>query len=64
MFKNKGQPARTTNKQIKLSAYEAAKQLERQEPRVNKLAAWLENRRNQNGFGEDFEYTLRPRGAK
>jgi len=33
------------------------------EPRVNFLVAWLEARKSQNGFGQDFEWTLNnPRG--
>lgn len=28
------------------------------EPRVNALIAWLEARKGQNGFGDDFEVTL------
>ena len=34
------------------------------QPHVNALTSWLDNRKNQNGFGEDFEFTLVPRGAK
>lgn len=64
MIRKKKQPARSSNKQIRLSAYEAQKQLEKQEPHVNIVAAWLDRRRHQNGFGEDFELTLRPRGAR
>lgn len=37
--------------------------LEREGPRMNALATWLENRKDKNGFGTDFEYTLRPKGA-
>lgn len=29
-----------------------------QQPSVNSLVGWLEARRMQNGFGEDFEWTL------
>lgn len=32
--------------------------LQAQEPRVNALVAWLNNRKMKNGFGEDFEWTL------
>lgn len=31
--------------------------------RVNYLTNWLESRNNKNGFGEDFEYTLRPKAS-
>lgn len=30
----------------------------RQQPDVNRLVAWLTARTNQNGFGDDFEWTL------
>lgn len=29
-----------------------------QQPRVNAVVAWLEARKLQNGFGDDFEWTL------
>ena len=29
-----------------------------QQPDVNRLTAWLESRKTQNGFGEDFEWVL------
>lgn len=35
-----------------------------QQERVNMLTEYLERRKNQNGFGEDFEYTLRPKGTR
>lgn len=34
------------------------------QPKVNAITSWLDNRKNQNGFGEDFEYTLRPKEAR
>lgn len=34
-----------------------------QQPKVNALTSWLNTRHNQNGFGDDFEYTLRPKEA-
>lgn len=36
--------------------------LERETPRMNAIVAYLERRKSQNGFGEEFEVTLRPRG--
>lgn len=57
-------PPRSTNKKIKLSAYAAEKQLQKQETHVNMLTSWLTNRKDQNGFGEDFEFTLIPRRAR
>lgn len=49
-------------KDVRKSADEAAKLLEEQKSQVTKTAAWLERRKEQNGFGTDFEYTLQPRG--
>jgi len=37
--------------------------LTREGPHMNALAAFLERRRDQNGFGDDFEYTLKPKGS-
>ena len=42
-------------------ALEINEKLEREGPRLTALATYLERRRLQNGFGIDFEYTLRPR---
>lgn len=44
-------------------ANEINEKLEREGPRLTALATYLERRRLQNGFGADFEYTLRPREA-
>ena len=33
---------------------------ESQQPHVDRITSWLKRRENHNGFGEDFEYTLRP----
>lgn len=63
MWKKK-QTAKSANKKVRISAYEAEKQLTRQEPRVNIITSWLDRRRDQNGFGADFELTLIPRRAK
>ena len=45
------------------TAEAAAIQLREQKVRVNATASWLERRQTQNGFGQDFEYTLRPRSS-
>lgn len=37
------------------------RQTRNQQPHVDRMTSWLENRNIQNGFGEDFEYTLRPK---
>ena len=44
-------------------ANEINEKLEREGPRLTALATYLERRRLQNGFGTDFEYTLRPKEA-
>lgn len=38
--------------------------LHREGPHMNAVAAYLERRKNQNGFGDDFEYSLIPKEAK
>lgn len=35
--------------------------LRREGPRMNAIASYLEKRKDQNGFGSDFELTLRPK---
>lgn len=35
--------------------------LKRDEPRMNSIASYLEWRTGRNGFGRDFELTLRPK---
>lgn len=37
--------------------------LEREGARMNSIASYLEKRKDQNGFGRDFELTLRPKGV-
>lgn len=37
--------------------------IEREGPRMHAVANYLEKRKNQNGFGTDFEYSLKPRRA-
>lgn len=37
--------------------------LEKEGPRMRFVANWLENRKGQNGLGEDFDITFYPRGA-
>lgn len=45
-------------------AEESIEQTVANQPKVNAVTSWLERRQNQNGFGEDFEYTLRPKEAR
>lgn len=40
---------------------EVEETLKREGPRMNAIAAYLERRKDQNGFGTDFEFTLRPK---
>lgn len=44
-----------------MKAEESLELVKAQQPRVNLITAYLERRKNQNGFGEDFEFTLRPK---
>lgn len=34
-----------------------------QQPRVNFINSWLDGRYKQNGLGDDFEWTLKPKGT-
>lgn len=40
-------------------AEESKRRTNSQQPRVNSITSYLHERKNQNGFGDDFEYTLR-----
>ncbi len=37
--------------------------LEKEGPRMSAVATWLNNRKGENGLGEDFDITFYPRGA-
>ena len=37
--------------------------LEKEGPGMSAVATWLNNRKGQNGLGEDFDITFYPRGA-
>jgi hypothetical protein len=59
----RSKPANSVDPQeLVKQATEIKEKLEREGPRLTALAAYLERRRLQNGFGSDFEYTLRPKG--
>lgn len=45
-------------------AEEASEQIRSQQPHVDALNGWLERRKNINGFGQDFELTLIPKGTR
>jgi len=49
--------------QITAAAVAAKTQLELQQPHVNAITRYLERRKNVNGFGADFEWTLQPKGG-
>lgn len=51
--------------QIEATLDETQSKIAAQQPRVNQLVAWLNQRKLSNGFGEDFEWTLaHPRGRQ
>jgi hypothetical protein len=64
MFRRKKKPPRLDPEQLTAQADASMRRVAEQQPHVNALTSWLENRKNQNGFGEDFEYTLRPKEAR
>jgi len=49
---------------ITRQAEEAVAQLQAQQPRVNAVTSYLERRKNVNGFGHDFEWTLKPKESR
>ena len=57
----KGRPERPDPDVLIRQAEESLRKTESQQPHVDKITKWLNKRENQNGFGEDFEYTLRPK---
>ncbi|CAN5425631.1 hypothetical protein BH09ACT9_BH09ACT9_00810 [soil metagenome] len=57
--KNRINPA-----ELSAQADAASKQIEDQQPQVNALTEYLERRKLQNGFGADFEYSLKPRESR
>lgn len=46
---------------LTLKAEQSLRETEKKQPHVNAITSWLRRRDGQNGFGEDFEYTLRPK---
>ena len=61
----KKSPSRRTPRvdpdELDRQSQEINEKLEREGPHMAAVATFLERRRLQNGFGTDFEYTLRPR---
>lgn len=50
--------------QLDRQADESMRLVEQQRDHVNALTGWLERRKNQNGFGTDFEYSLIPKESR
>lgn len=48
-------------KELHESTLQASDKLNNQKSEVNAIGKYLDQRKNQNGFGDMFEYTLRPR---
>ena len=57
-------PNRVDPEQLSAQAEKSIQETTERQPHVNALTNWLSSRKDQNGFGEDFEFTLIPRGAK
>lgn len=57
-------PTRVDPEQLSAQADKSLQETSERQPHVNALSSWLASRKDQNGFGEDFEFTLIPRGAK
>lgn len=60
-IKRKNKSNRSDPDALVRKAEASLRQTESQQPHVDRITMWLRNRDNQNGFGEDFEYTLRPK---
>lgn len=56
-------PSRIDPDEVERVATDSLAKVRKQQPRVNALTSYLERRKDQNGFGEDFEYTLRTKEA-
>lgn len=52
---------RVDPEQLSARADEVLQQIQNQQPRVNVITSFLNRRTLENGFGTDFEYTLRPK---
>lgn len=60
----KKRESRLDTAELACKAVESLERTEAQQPKVNYITTWLNNRKNDNGLGEDFEITLRhPRKA-
>ena len=54
---------RVDPEELKRLAEESLEETKAQQAHVNVITSYLNQRKNQNGFGEDFEITLLPRRA-
>jgi len=63
MMKMFGRKAKVDPEALDRQTAEINDYLEKEEPRMTALASFLNNRRGQNGLGEDFDVTFYPRGA-
>ena len=63
MIKIFGRKAKVDPEELDRQTAEINEYLEQEEPRMTALATFLNNRRGQNGLGEDFDVTFYPRGA-
>lgn len=59
--RGKRTPARSNPEELIQQAEATLRRVESQQPHVDRITSWLKTREDQNGFGEDFEYTLRPK---
>lgn len=56
--------ARVDPEALKKKAEESIRDTAEKQEHVNYITAWLNNRKDQNGFGEDVEITFRDRGLR
>lgn len=56
-------PSRIDPDEVERVATDSLAKVRKQQPLVNALTSYLERRDDQDGFGEDFEYTLRTKEA-
>lgn len=56
-------PTRLDPEVLERKADESIEKTRSQQGRVNRINNFLVNRNTENGFGTDFEYTLRPKEA-
>ena len=59
----KRREAKVNVEELHQQTAEANEFLEKEGPRMSAVATWLNNRKGQNGLGEDFDITFYPRGA-